>query len=249
MLLINELTFSFGTRVILQNISFDLAAGEIGTLIGSSGSGKTTLLKLLTGAYSAGSGDIAVVGCRAPEAYHHIAYMTQDDLLLPWRTVMDNLLLIGELGSYKRSSRGLRNEAAAYLHEVGLDGWENAYPDQLSGGMRQRVSLARALMQKRPLLLLDEPFGALDVVLRDQLYNLLMNIRTRFGTTILMVTHDFRDALALSDRIFLLSDGKISHQWSVSSDVRQNPIKAQMLLDEMRAAFKLGTGHAPLAVL
>lgn len=240
MLTIDDLSFSFGPRPVLRNFCLHLPVGEIGTLIGSSGSGKTTLLKLLMGTYAASSGFISVIGAPAADAHHHIAYMTQDDLLLPWRTVRDNLMLISELGIKKRShsSMHLRQEIDCYLNEVGLSGWENAFPDQLSGGMRQRVSLARALIQKRPLLLLDEPFGALDVISREQLYDLLIGIRRRHGTTILMVTHDFRDALALSDQIFLLANGSISRKWHVTADLRQDPIQTQTLNDEMRAAFK-----------
>jgi len=164
--------------------------------------------------------------------------MTQDDLMLPWRTVLENLLLVGELGRKQQSMDALKQEALRYLEEVGLKGWENAFPDQLSGGMRQRVSLTRALLQKRPLLLLDEPFGALDVGLREQMHTLLRSIREQYGTTILMVTHDFRDALSLSDRIFFLDEGRIGAEWTVSSTLRQDAVAFQSLHNSLYEAVR-----------
>jgi ABC-type nitrate/sulfonate/bicarbonate transport system ATPase subunit len=164
--------------------------------------------------------------------------MTQDDLMLPWRTVLENLLLVGELGRKPKSLDALKQEALRYLEEMGLSGWENAYPDQLSGGMRQRVSLTRALLQKRPLLLLDEPFGALDVGLREQMHTLLRSIRKQHGTTILMITHDFRDALSLSDRIFLLDKGRICADWSVAPTIRQDAVAYQRLHNELYEAIR-----------
>lgn len=234
MLQINELFYSFGAHKVLQNLTFSLAPGEIGTLIGSSGSGKTTLFKILTGILSSQSGTFAIDGHSAPEAYNHVAYMMQDDLLLPWRTIISNLMLVGELGKNKRDIGQIREEAYFYLSEVGLKGWGEAFPDQLSGGMRQRVSLARALLQKRPLLLLDEPFAALDIGLREQMHTLLQEVRRKHGTTILLVTHDFRDALALSDRVLFLSNGRISQEWAVDNSKHN----FHDLYEEMRTKIK-----------
>lgn len=238
MLAIKNLSFSFGSFEILHNLSLKLASGEIGTLIGSSGSGKTTLFKLLTGLLKPEQGMLSIAGKSSPEAYCQVAYMMQDDLLLPWRTILNNLLLVGELGKQHPNLTEMRQEAKFYLGEMGLRGWENAYPDQLSGGMRQRVSLARALLQKRPVLLLDEPFAALDVGLRAHMHDLLHDIRKRYGTTILMVTHDFRDAISLSDRIFLLSNGKIGQEWELKSSMRQDPHAFHQLNEELLTSIK-----------
>lgn len=232
MLHIEDLSFSFDDNQVLQHLSLKLMPGEIGTLIGSSGSGKTTLFKLLTGILTPGSGTLSIASCAVPEAYRHVAYMMQDDLMLPWRTVINNLMLVGELGKRTVSSAALREDARFYLREMGLTDWQDAYPHELSGGMRQRVSLARVLLQKRPMLLLDEPFASLDVSLREQMHALLHDVRKSYGTTMLMVTHDFRDALSLSDRIFLLKDGRISCEWKVTSEAHQK------IETEMRRALR-----------
>lgn len=234
MLSIQQLSFDYPSKTIFNNLSLGISSGEIVTLIGASGSGKTTLFKLLMGSLIKRSGMISVIGCQGKEAQHHISYMTQEDLLLPWRTVLENLLLIGELGKGKKNHTMLKQEALLFLKEVGLEGRENAYPDQLSGGMRQRVSLARILLQKRPLLLLDEPFAALDVVLREQMHALLRDIRLRHGTTILMATHDFRDAQVLSDRVILLDQGVISQEWEIDEERRHD---YQSFHKELRSAL------------
>lgn len=238
MLVIEDLSFAFGNFEILRNFSLNLAQGEIGTLIGSSGSGKTTLFKLLTGILKSEYGRLSIAGKSPPDAYRHIAYMMQEDLLLPWRTVLDNLMLVGELGEQIGDFKKMRQEATFYLNEMGLKAWEDAYPDQLSGGMKQRVSLARALIQKRPMLLLDEPFAALDVGLREQMHDLLREVRTRYGTTILMVTHDFRDAISLSDRIFVLSNGKIEQEWQLEKSLKKDPKAFHQLNEELLSSFK-----------
>ncbi len=238
MLHIEDLSFSFATHAVLQQFNLTLAPGEIGTLIGSSGSGKTTLFRLLTGILTPQQGKLSIAGCVVPDAWQHVAYMTQDDLMLPWRTVLNNLLLVGELGKRASATAALRAEAQLYLREMGLADWQDAYPHELSGGMRQRVSLARVLLQKRPLLLLDEPFASLDVSLREQMHALLHDIRRRYGTTMLMVTHDFRDALSLSDRILLLNSCQISREWKITDATRQSPLLWQEIDKEMRHAIR-----------
>lgn len=223
MLEIKQLTFSYTQKPLLQDLSFSLEKGEIGVLIGSSGSGKTTLFNLLTGMLKPLKGSIKI-DCQP-------AYMMQKDMLLPWRSVIKNLTLLSELGSKPQIS--LLGEGLCLLNKMDLSGCENLYPEQLSGGMRQRVSLAQALLLKRPVLLLDEPFGSLDVSTREQLYLLLQKIRNTEGITILMVTHDFRDALALADKIFLLNQGKIKKEWKITSEIREEPQKSYLLLREM----------------
>ena len=161
MLSLEDVHFAYESP-ILKGVSFTLEEGEIAALIGTSGSGKTTLFRLITRLLKPSRG---IIGCSV-----EATYMQQEDLLLPWRTVMQNILLPFELGVNEGAPIA---EARRLLNLVGLEGCADAYPKELSGGMRQRVSLARALLQDRPLMLLDEPFGSLDVLIREQLYLLL----------------------------------------------------------------------------
>ncbi len=227
---IQNLSFSYGKQKILNDLSLTINQNEIISLVGWSGSGKTTLFKILTGILAYEQGSIIFDG-HFPKA---ISYMTQEDMLLPWRTVWGNLLLLSELGRAPHLTPSLSQEAKALLSELGLEDYAEAYPEELSGGMRQRVSLARALLQKRPLLLLDEPFGSLDVVLREQIYELLRNLKSKIGCTILLVTHDFHDALCLSDRILLMHNGTIHKTWLIENETRKDPLLLSAMTEEIR---------------
>ena len=238
MLLIDQISFSYEKTSLLHDVSFSMASGEIVTLIGASGSGKTTLFKLVTGLEIPQKGLITIGSQQQPAAHAEVAYMMQEDLLLPWRSILSNLILPSELGKHKQSREVVEAEALELLKEMELSHCAEMFPEQLSSGMRQRVSLARALMQRRPLLLLDEPFSALDVALREHMYDILRGINKRYGTTILMVTHDFRDALSLSDRILLMSQGTIAHEWQVPDAKREDPYFIGLLLEEMRKKIK-----------
>lgn len=203
---IQNLSFSFGKKKILDNFSLTLNSNEIVTLTGRSGIGKTTLFKILTGILVPESGSVTF------SDKHRIAYMPQEDILLPWRTVLQNLLLPAELGKQIFSLGDLRKEAQEILSEVGLEHYADVYPDQLSGGMRQRVGLARALLQKCQLFLLDEPFNGLDIALREQICSLLCKVKDKLGCTIFIITHDVHDIFSLSDRILLMHEGAIQTQ-------------------------------------
>lgn len=209
MLTIEDLHFSYDKKKILKGLFLTLTKGEIVSLVGISGSGKTTLFRLIT--------DLLKPCCGKIDISTPLSYMREQDLLLPWRTVMQNLLLPYELGQKKVISK---EWALHILEKVGLKGYEGYFPSELSKGMRQRVSLARALLQNHPLLLLDEPFSALDVLIREELYMLLKNdFRDK---TILLITHDFRDALTLSDRILVLKEGTIGEEL-ILGDNRNDP--------------------------
>ncbi len=236
MLEIEHLHFAYDKKPILNGVSFSVSKGEIIVLIGISGSGKTTLFRLITGLIEPKQGTIH---CPVQKT----TYMRQEDLLLPWRTVLGNLLLFTELGKKPhKKGHALQNKALSLLKQVGLEGYAERYPHELSGGMRQRVALARALLQNRPLMLLDEPFASLDVLIREQLYALMREIRISYQKTIVMVTHDFRDALALADRILLLSDGKITDDMMITPKMRTDPLAADQLIQHIRVQLLSNSG-------
>jgi ABC-type nitrate/sulfonate/bicarbonate transport system ATPase subunit len=235
---IKNLSFTYPnhTTNILKEISFAVQPGEIVALVGASGSGKSTLFKLLTGLLRSETGHVMLNGLPIPAGYQSISYMMQEDLLLPWRTVLSNMTLMSELGSFSPTI-DLKEESLNLLREVGLKGCESLYPNELSGGMRQRVALARTLLQRKPILLLDEPFGALDVGLREQMYQLLRRIQIHHGTTILLITHDFRDAFSLANRILFLSQGEIKKEWILLAEHKENPEYIGFLHKELQALF------------
>ncbi|MEE8396823.1 MAG: ABC transporter ATP-binding protein [bacterium] len=188
---------------VLHDVSLALDAGEFVSLLGPSGGGKSTLLNILAGLEGADCGAVHVAGA-GPRTRPPIAYMQQRDLLLPWRTLWDNILLGPELRS--AGERARKSEAAAQLvSSFQLEGFSDAYPAELSGGMRQRAALIRTLLCDQNILLLDEPFGALDAITRGVLHGHLLRIWRELGKTVLLVTHDVDEALALSTRVVLLS--------------------------------------------
>lgn len=237
MLKTHNISFSYGHKRILRDVSFEVGPGEICTVIGSSGAGKTTLFRLLTGLLTPDDGTIEIAGSLQTGSCQQISYMMQEDLLLPWRTALENVALPRELGKREYSTKDIYEEASSLLNEVGLHGRQDHFPDQLSGGMKQLVSLARALIQKNPLILLDEPFSPLDVALREKMYLLLKRLAMQKKIAFLMITHDFRDALALSDRIYLLSEGTIKQEWTIPHDVETSPACYKKMHDELRHAI------------
>ncbi|WP_290514316.1 ABC transporter ATP-binding protein [Aeromicrobium sp.] len=192
---------AFGERQVLDDISFDVGAGEVVALVGASGSGKSTLLSILTGAVQPDAGEICFDG--SPVARERpFAYMPQRDVLLPWRRIIDNAGIGLEVARVPRGEA--RRRVRELLEPFGLVGTERLYPRQLSGGMRQRVSFLRTVVQGRPVLLLDEPFGALDAITRDELQRWLLEIWSANGWSILLITHDIREAVRMSDRVLVL---------------------------------------------
>ena len=199
---IQELTFSYGNKRILDKITFFVKQGEFVSLLGPSGSGKSTILKLLTGVLSYKEGTIIVDGQHVKGVSQKFAYMPQNDLLFPWKTILENVCLYGQIhGSLKE----MQDIARKSFGEFGLEGYEDCYPSELSGGMRQRAAFLRTALCHADILLLDEPFGALDVITRGEMQDWLLKMRERLNKTVLLVTHDMDEAIYLSDRILILN--------------------------------------------
>jgi ABC-type nitrate/sulfonate/bicarbonate transport system ATPase subunit len=187
----------------LHQISMQAESQEFVTLIGPSGCGKSTLLDLICGLMTPDSGEILLHGDADAPRLGRIGYMPQRDLLLPWRNVMDNLLLGPEVMGQDLAAA--RQEARELLPLFGLEGFEDHYPATLSGGMRQRAALMRTFLCKQEIVLLDEPFGALDALTRHAMRRWLLDVWARFRQTVLFVTHDVDEAIFLGDRVVVLS--------------------------------------------
>lgn len=199
---IDKLAVSFDGRTILGGLSFDVADGEFVSLLGPSGCGKSTILNVLAGIVTPEGGIVRVDGATISGTSEHFAYMPQEDLLLPWKSILDNVCLYGAIHGTKKEAA---ERARALFPVFRLAGYEDAYPDALSGGMRQRAAFLRTAMCQADILLLDEPFGALDVITRGDMQDWLQNMRSQLGKTTLLVTHDIDEAIYLSDRILVLN--------------------------------------------
>ncbi|MBC7304542.1 MAG: ABC transporter ATP-binding protein [Nocardia sp.] len=209
-IVVDQLTKSFpqpGRRTpdlpVLDGVSFTVRSGEFVTVIGPSGCGKSTVFNMLAGLESPDSGSVGFRAADGEDTASHCAYMPQKDLLFPWRTVLDNTILGLRVQGVPKAQA--RQRARALFPIFGLSGFEDARPFQLSGGMRQRAALLRTVVQERELLLLDEPFGALDSLTRTEMQSWLQQVWQRYRWMVLMITHDVREAVYLSDRVIVLS--------------------------------------------
>lgn len=196
---------AFGRTEVLRGLDLEIRKGEFVALLGRSGSGKSTLLRSLAGLDPAPAGEVRVEG-RTSVAF-------QEPRLLPWRPVQENVAL-ALLNSPQRAERTQRTETA--LAEVGLEEKAEAWPLSLSGGQAQRVSLARALVSEPDLLLLDEPFSALDALTRIEMHRLVLQLWQRHEPAVLLVTHDVDEALMLADRVLVLDVGRVAHEWTLT---------------------------------
>jgi len=192
---------AFGPRSVLHDIDLHIPAGQFVAVVGRSGCGKSTLLRLLAGLDSASSGELLAGSGPLAEAREDIRLMFQDARLLPWKRVIDNVGL-GLAGDWQ-------SQALQALEAVGLAERAHDWPAALSGGQKQRVALARALIHRPRLLLLDEPLGALDALTRIEMQQLIERLWQQHGFSVLLVTHDVNEAVAVADRVILIEDGRI----------------------------------------
>ncbi len=204
---VDDLTVQFSSKrgdvTALSNVDLEVARGEFVSIAGPSGCGKSTLLKVVAGLTGASRGQVQLAGQPVKGPQRNIGYVFQRAALLEWRTVRKNILLQGEM-------RGMNKKAAAdkanqLIEMTGLTGFENALPHELSGGMQQRVSLCRALLHEPEVLLMDEPFGALDALTREKMNVELHRIWRETGTTVMLITHSVAEAVYLANRVVVMS--------------------------------------------
>ena len=200
---ISNLTVRFGDVLAVDNLSLDVPSGEFVSIVGPSGCGKTTILNLLTGLVPLGQGRISLLGKTPVIGNPDVAYMLARDSLLPWRPALDNASYGMEIRGVAPGARA--QKARALLARVGLKGFEQHYPKMLSHGMRQRCALARTFCLDSPVMLMDEPFGALDAQTKVQLEDLLLELWSEHRRTVVFITHDLAEAVALSDRVIVMS--------------------------------------------
>ncbi|HCR3981919.1 TPA: taurine ABC transporter ATP-binding subunit [Kluyvera ascorbata] len=216
MLQISHLSADYGGKPALADISLTLDSGELLVVLGPSGCGKTTLLNLIAGFVPYQHGSIILDGKRVDGPGADRGVVFQNEGLLPWRNVQDNVALGLQLAGISKSER--RETAAQMLKKVGLEGAEKRFIWQLSGGQRQRVGIARALAANPQLLLLDEPFGALDAFTREQMQTLLLKLWHETGKKVLLITHDIEEAIFMATELILLSPGPGRVQERLSLD-------------------------------
>lgn len=200
-LVIEQLTKSFDGTEVLKGLSLEIQEDEFVAVLGPSGSGKSTLFHLIGGLYEPDAGAILLGGKNINGQKGSVSYMPQSPSLLPWRTVLDNVLLGAEIAGRKD-----QQAAVQMMEKAGLAGYEQSYPHQLSGGMKQRAAFIRSLLSPQPLILLDEPFSALDEFTRSEMQQWLLDIWQHNKRSILFVTHNIEEALFLADRILVLSE-------------------------------------------
>lgn len=205
-----------GTRVLaLEGVSIDIPSGAFVSIVGPSGCGKSTLFNIIAGLDRPSAGQVLLDGEERTGQQGMVGYMLQKDLLLPWRTVLGNVVLGLEIAGVGRRQR--ESLARRFVEHYGLAGFENRYPGELSGGMRQRAALLRTILFNREVVLLDEPFGALDALTRAQMQEWLLDLWDDLGKTVLFVTHDIDEAIYLSDIVYVMSPrpGRIVHTLTV----------------------------------
>lgn len=208
---------TFGDLQVLDRVSFDVAPGEFVSLVGPSGAGKSTLFNIIAGLDSPSSGQVLFNGTDARGRRDQTAYMPQKDLLFPWRTIEENAALGLVVQGMRRADA--RARVREWFPRFGLEGFEKALPFELSGGMRQRAALLRTVVQERSTLLLDEPFGALDSLTRQEMQQWLQEVWAGNEWTALLITHDVREAVMLSDRVVVLGPRPASVREIVEVDL------------------------------
>ncbi|WP_342509689.1 ABC transporter ATP-binding protein [Sporosarcina sp. FSL K6-2383] len=234
---LQQISKSYDDLHVLQDVSFHVDEGEFVSIVGPSGSGKSTLFQLIGGLYPPDHGKIMLDGKTLNNSRGHISYMPQNASLFPWRTILENVLLSSEIAGQKDTATALE-----LIEKAGLSGYEQAYPHQLSGGMKQRVAFIRSLNSPQSIICLDEPFSALDEFTRFEMQEWLLAIWEQYRKSIVFITHNIEEALYLSDRILILSDKPASIRKEISVSFPR-PRTEDMLLSEPFMQLKREIHH------
>jgi len=216
-LVTQNISKAFDGKSVLQNISVTLHTGEIVCLLGVSGVGKTTLFNIIAGIMKPDTGSVLLNGQNITETAGKISYMQQKDLLLPFRTILDNVCLPLLIRGARKADA--RKEAQQYFEEFGIEGTQKQYPQELSGGMRQRAALLRTYLFSHEVALLDEPFSALDAITKASIHQWYLAVMRKINLSTLFITHDIDEAITLSDRVYILNGtpGRITAEIAITS--------------------------------
>lgn len=211
-ILLNGISKSYDGMKILKDISFNVNKGELVTIVGPSGSGKSTIFNIITKLTEVDSGSLNING--------DVSYMYQKDMMVPWKKVIDNIAIPLVLNGMKKKEA--REIVEKYIDIFGLEGFQEKYPSQLSGGMKQRANLLKTYLTSNDIMLLDEPFGALDSITRGKLQKWLVGLKKKTNSTILFITHDIDEAILISDRIYVISEKPAIIKGEVKVDISRD---------------------------
>lgn len=218
LLSLSEINKSFDSRQVLKNINLNISQGEFVSLVGVSGSGKSTLLNIIAGLEKPDSGLVLLNGESLNGKTGKVSYMFQKDLLFPYYTILDNVILPLIISGMKKEDA--QKKAEPFFAQFGLDGTQQKYPKQLSGGMKQRAAFLRTYLSSKELMLLDEPFSALDMITKNQMHEWYLNVMSKLKLTTLLITHDIEEAILLSDRIFIMNNVNSNDASNVINEIK-----------------------------
>jgi NitT/TauT family transport system ATP-binding protein len=243
-----------GPLAVLDNLNVSVPEGEFAAVVGPSGCGKSTLTRLVAGLMKPDSGEVWLHGERVTSPRKTVGMAFQNPVMLEWRTILENVILPLEIVAPRMSQCDRVDRAMHLLDMVGLKGFEGKRPSQLSGGMRQRASLCRAIVHKPDVLIMDEPFGALDAFTREDLWQTMRDLRAAEPFTCVLITHDLRESVFLGDQVFVLSGRPASTQMVLtvdlpadrSLDILYQP-KAQEMLHILRDQIRIAQGRGAQA--
>ena len=225
-----NITMKFGDETIIRDISIAVDQGELVSLLGVSGSGKTTLFNCISGIYQPSGGRVLLDGENITGTTGHISYMLQKDLLLPYKTIEDNVGL--PLVIRGMSKEEARRQASEHFQEFGLEGTQKKYPKQLSGGMRQRAALLRTYLFSDNVALLDEPFSALDTITKGKIHRWYLDVMETINLTTVFITHDINEAILLSDRIYIMTGKPGEIRYEIRIETPRSQRQGYDLTDE-----------------